>query len=306
MIDGGDNTDDTIGGALQNFSLEDVQEFKIQTQQYKAEYGRSTGGVLNVVTQDRHQRLPRQRLRVLPRQDLELRDRVGKVGRKRQVRLSARPVRRLGRRTDRQRQRPLLRHVRADQSQDELHGEPGRRRVYPNLDGAVISIPFKDDARRCQGHRGHLGRASSCRCASATRRTATSTAPPRRALRILSAPSPTSTPRFSAAHQAQISAEALNEFLFQYTKFDNTISPDSKQPLDLFPQRRHLRPEPQHTAVDAPGEVSVQGRLQLLHADRRASATTSSSASTSSTSRRSAAISRSASTRRSLTVSDTV
>ena len=50
VIDGGDNTDDTIGGALQNFNLEAVQEFKIQTQQYKAEYGRSTGGVLTVIT----------------------------------------------------------------------------------------------------------------------------------------------------------------------------------------------------------------------------------------------------------------
>ncbi|HYN20280.1 MAG TPA: carboxypeptidase-like regulatory domain-containing protein, partial [Thermoanaerobaculia bacterium] len=50
IIDGGDNTDDTIGGALQNFNLESVQEFNIQTQQYKAEYGRSTGGVLTVVT----------------------------------------------------------------------------------------------------------------------------------------------------------------------------------------------------------------------------------------------------------------
>jgi len=45
-----DNTDDTIGGALQNFSLEAVQEFNIQTMQYKAEYGRSSGGVLSVVT----------------------------------------------------------------------------------------------------------------------------------------------------------------------------------------------------------------------------------------------------------------
>jgi outer membrane receptor for ferrienterochelin and colicin len=50
LIDGGDNSDDTIGGALQNFNLEAVQEFKVQTQQYKAEYGRSTGGVLTVVT----------------------------------------------------------------------------------------------------------------------------------------------------------------------------------------------------------------------------------------------------------------
>jgi Carboxypeptidase regulatory-like domain/TonB dependent receptor/TonB-dependent Receptor Plug Domain len=50
LIDGGDNTDDTIGGALQNFNIEAVQEFKIQTMQYKAEYGRSSGGVLSVVT----------------------------------------------------------------------------------------------------------------------------------------------------------------------------------------------------------------------------------------------------------------
>jgi len=50
VVDGGDNTDDTIGGALQNYSVENVQEFKIQTQQYKAEFGRSTGGVLTVVT----------------------------------------------------------------------------------------------------------------------------------------------------------------------------------------------------------------------------------------------------------------
>ncbi|RMH18698.1 MAG: TonB-dependent receptor [Acidobacteria bacterium] len=50
LVDGGDNTDDTIGGQLQNFSLESVAEFSIQTQQYKAEYGRTTGGVLTVVT----------------------------------------------------------------------------------------------------------------------------------------------------------------------------------------------------------------------------------------------------------------
>ena len=50
LIDGGDNTDDTIGGALQNFNIEAVQEFKIQTMAYKAEYGRTSGGVLSVVT----------------------------------------------------------------------------------------------------------------------------------------------------------------------------------------------------------------------------------------------------------------
>src|SRR5262249_17746356 len=53
LIDGGDNTDDTIGGALQNFNIEAVQEFNIQTQQYKAEHGRTTAAVLTVVAKTR-------------------------------------------------------------------------------------------------------------------------------------------------------------------------------------------------------------------------------------------------------------
>jgi len=50
QIDGGDNNDDTVGGLLQLFPLEAVQEFNFQTQRFKAEYGRSNGGVLSVVT----------------------------------------------------------------------------------------------------------------------------------------------------------------------------------------------------------------------------------------------------------------
>jgi hypothetical protein len=50
QIDGGDNNDDTVGGLLEQFPLEAVQEFNFQTQRFKAEYGRSNGGVLSVVT----------------------------------------------------------------------------------------------------------------------------------------------------------------------------------------------------------------------------------------------------------------
>jgi hypothetical protein len=50
QIDGGDNNDDTVGGLLQLFPLEAIQEFNFQTQRFKAEYGRSNGGVMNVVT----------------------------------------------------------------------------------------------------------------------------------------------------------------------------------------------------------------------------------------------------------------
>jgi hypothetical protein len=50
QIDGGDNNDDTVGGQLQAFPLEAVEQFNFVTQRFKAEYGRSNGGVLNVVT----------------------------------------------------------------------------------------------------------------------------------------------------------------------------------------------------------------------------------------------------------------
>jgi hypothetical protein len=50
QIDGGDNNDDTVGGLLQLYPLEAIQEFNLITSRFKAEYGRSNGGVMNVVT----------------------------------------------------------------------------------------------------------------------------------------------------------------------------------------------------------------------------------------------------------------
>jgi len=50
VVDGGDNNDDTVGGLLQLFPLEAIQEFEVLTQRYDSEYGRSDGAVLNVVT----------------------------------------------------------------------------------------------------------------------------------------------------------------------------------------------------------------------------------------------------------------
>ena len=49
-IDGGDNNDDAVGGILQQYSQESIQEFEVITQRFKAEYGRSAGGVLSIVT----------------------------------------------------------------------------------------------------------------------------------------------------------------------------------------------------------------------------------------------------------------
>jgi hypothetical protein len=50
VIDGGDNNDDVVGGLLQLYPLESIQEFSVLTHRFDAEYGRSNGAVLNVVT----------------------------------------------------------------------------------------------------------------------------------------------------------------------------------------------------------------------------------------------------------------
>src|SRR5512136_706355 len=49
-VDGGDNNDGVVRGLLQQFSADAIQEYKVTTQRYSAEQGRSTGGLVNVIT----------------------------------------------------------------------------------------------------------------------------------------------------------------------------------------------------------------------------------------------------------------
>jgi hypothetical protein len=49
-VDGGDNKDNVIGGLVQNFTMEGIQEFNVVTDRYTAESGRSVGAVVNVVS----------------------------------------------------------------------------------------------------------------------------------------------------------------------------------------------------------------------------------------------------------------
>src|SRR5205823_6069551 len=49
-VDGGDNTDDYIGGFLQNFSPDSIQEFAVQTAQEYADTARTVGGSVVIGT----------------------------------------------------------------------------------------------------------------------------------------------------------------------------------------------------------------------------------------------------------------
>lgn len=49
-VDGADNSDDYIGGFLQNFSPDDIQEFAVRTAQENADVGRTVGGAVVITT----------------------------------------------------------------------------------------------------------------------------------------------------------------------------------------------------------------------------------------------------------------
>ena len=49
-VDGGDNKDLVVGGMVQNFTMEGIQEFGVLTDHYTAEAGHSVAGIVNVVT----------------------------------------------------------------------------------------------------------------------------------------------------------------------------------------------------------------------------------------------------------------
>src|ERR1700751_610058 len=49
-VDGGDNKDNVIGGIVQNYTMEGIQEFNVITDRYSADSGRAVGAVVNVIT----------------------------------------------------------------------------------------------------------------------------------------------------------------------------------------------------------------------------------------------------------------
>jgi len=244
IVDGGDNTDDTIGGALQNFNLESVEEFNIQTQQYKAEYGRSTGGVLTVVTKTgtnsiagsawgffRDDSLNSKRVS----EELAGNDKQPYERKQYGLALGGPIVR------DRAHYFATFEKTEEDTSYtvdtDLDAGGPGSP-IFPELQGVTVPTPLEDDLATAK---------------------ITLNVSPKQYLQVrygyqknttkygqgsLSAPDSLGTTlneyqSVLAGHSFQIGSDSLNEFVFQYTKFNNTITADSNEPYLYFPSGAH-------------------------------------------------------------------
>ena len=98
LLDGtllNDMTNGPAGSAAGTaLGMETVQEFRVETNAYSAEFGRMSGGQINVLTKAGQQRRARQRLRV-PSQRRARREEL--LRRRRQAAVHAQPVRRRGR-----------------------------------------------------------------------------------------------------------------------------------------------------------------------------------------------------------------
>lgn len=232
LIDGGDNTDDTIGGALQNFNLEAVQEFKIQTMQYKAEFGRSSGGVLSVVTKSGSNEFNGSAYGYFrddslnSKTETEKRAGVDKGAYERkQYGLS------LGGPIVRDRAHFFATYEKTERDTDYTVFTDG---AFPAYDGTVVSLPFEDT----------LITAKTSFTISPTQflqvRYGYQSNDDKYGAGPLAAPSNLGTigndyQSILAGHTAQFGASGLNEFTFQYTKFENAISADSNDPLIAYP-----------------------------------------------------------------------
>jgi outer membrane receptor protein involved in Fe transport len=232
VIDGGDNTDDTIGGALQNFNLEAVQEFKIQTMQYKAEYGRSSGGVLTVVTKtgtndflgsaygffrdkSLNSKTKGEELANAPKSDYKRKQYGGSLGG---------PI-------VRDRAHFFATYEKLNQDKNYLVDTGG---IYPNLDGSVVPTPFRDELITGKGT-VNLSPVQFLQVRYGYQKNAdiygaSSLGPPNSLGTVAN--------KYSSillGHTWTIGGSKLNEFVYQWTKFDNAITANSTDANLNFP-----------------------------------------------------------------------
>ena len=231
-VDGGDNMDDTIGGALQNFNLEAVQEFKIQTQQYKAEFGRSTGGVLSVVTKTGTNDLAFTAYGYFRDRELNSRTETEKRNNREKSEYERQQWgATIGGPIVTDRAHYFATYEQTDRTTAFIVNTQG---IFPELDGNAFSLPFED--------RLFTGKVTWERTASQlfqARVGYQDTSGEKYAASPLSTPDNLGTLNSEyrsllLGHTWIFSGDRLNELVLQWSDFDNSIVADSAEPTRGF------------------------------------------------------------------------
>ena len=231
QIDGGDNNDDTVGGLLQLYPLEAIQEFNFLTARYKAEYGRSNGGVMNIVTKGgtnqaqgsffelfrdtkMNAQTETEKLTKVAKQQYRRNQFGGSVG------------------------GPIV-HDKAhffgaiERTQQDTFQSVTTRGLFPNLDG-VYPLPYRENLVTAKETTNiNAAQYLSVRYGynqNSQPYATTPSSPPDAWGR--------STNKFQSInvnHNAVLGGARLNEFIFQYASFTNAITPNSFDPSQRFP-----------------------------------------------------------------------
>ncbi len=231
QIDGGDNNDDTVGGLLQLFPLEAIQEFNMVTSRYKAEYGRSNGGVMNIVTKsgtnDLHgswftmfrdsalnAQTETEKINEIDKQDYRRWQYGGSFGG---------PI-----------VKDRIHYFGAfERTQQDTFQAVNTEGLFPELDG-IFGTPYRETLLTVKANLN-----LNAKNYMSVRYGRNENSQPYGA-------SPQSPPNnwgnsenafnsFNVNHNLVVGNSGLNEFIFQYADFGNTIRADSNDPYRLFP-----------------------------------------------------------------------
>ncbi len=232
QIDGGDNNDDTVGGLLQLFPLEAIQEFNFVTSRYKAEYGRSNGGVMNIVTKSGTNNLQGSWFTLFRDTAMNSITETERLAERREAGLPPLSVRRQRGRPDRVQQGSLLRGVRADAAgyvPGRGHAgavpEPRRHRSRRRIRENLFTVKGTMNLNPAHYVSVRYGRNSNNQPYGAS-----PTTPPSNW--------GTSENKFNsinANYNWVVGGSMLNEVIFQFADFGNFISANSSDPTENFP-----------------------------------------------------------------------
>jgi outer membrane receptor protein involved in Fe transport len=231
QIDGGDNNDDTVGGLLQLFPLEAIQEFNFVTSRYKAEYGRSNGGVMNIVTKSgtnhvqgswftlfrdtsMNAKTESERLAEVDKQDYRRYQFGGSVG------------------------GPILKD-RAhffgafERTQQDTFQVVDTQGLFPQFDG-IVGTPYRENL----GTGKVTANLTAAQYLAVRYGRNTNSQPYGADPRVPPSGWGTSKNSFNSInlnHNWVLGGSKLNEFIFQYADFSNNIGANSGDPQEIFP-----------------------------------------------------------------------